>query len=268
MSGGHRKETTVANFVDDLQSSGRYTFAFREAVAACGASVVAARSAIRRLKEKGRIVSPRREFFVVVPVEYRSTGCPPAIWFVDDLMAYLSQSYYVGLLSAAAVHGAAHQQPQVFQVVTSQPTVSMEAGRVRLAFYRKRNIDQVATVRVKTDTGTMAVSSPEATAFDLLRHTRVAGGLSNVATVFAELGEVMGRDAILAAAEVASIPEVQRAGWLLALVGHERLADQLAAFLAARRVRRSLLRPDLDAGNAPMEERWRLVLNEEVEPEQ
>jgi len=28
----------------------------------------------------------------------------------------------VGVLSAAAIHGAAHQQPMIFQVVTDKPT--------------------------------------------------------------------------------------------------------------------------------------------------
>lgn len=35
-------------------------------------------------------------------------------------MKFLGQPYYVGLLSAAALHGAAHHQPQEFQVVTNK----------------------------------------------------------------------------------------------------------------------------------------------------
>ncbi|MBU2500813.1 type IV toxin-antitoxin system AbiEi family antitoxin [bacterium] len=37
-------------------------------------------------------------------------------------MRYLAQPYHVGLLSAAAIHGAAHQQPMVFHVVTATDT--------------------------------------------------------------------------------------------------------------------------------------------------
>jgi hypothetical protein len=47
---------------------------------------------------------------VVVPPEYREAGCPPASWFIHDLMRFLGQPYYVALLTAAAIHGAAHQQ--------------------------------------------------------------------------------------------------------------------------------------------------------------
>ena len=63
-----------------------------------------------RLERSGAIVSPRRRF-VVVPGGYCSAGGPPAIWFIEDLMRHLGRRYYVALLSAAALHGAGHQQP-------------------------------------------------------------------------------------------------------------------------------------------------------------
>jgi hypothetical protein len=62
-------------------------------------SFVAAQTALRRLKQQGRVVSPRRGFYVVVPPEYRAAGSLPASWFIDDLMRYLDQPYYVGLLA-------------------------------------------------------------------------------------------------------------------------------------------------------------------------
>ena len=119
-------------WVEQLQSVGRYTFTRAQAESDTERSFVAAQSALRRLKEQGRVVSPRRGFYVVVPPEYRAAGSPPATWFIDDLMRHLGQPYYVGLLSAAAIHGAAHQQPMVFQVVTSKPTREMRAGKVAI----------------------------------------------------------------------------------------------------------------------------------------
>ncbi len=124
----------ISLLVEQLQSQGRYTFTRPEAESESKRSFVAAQTALRRLKEQGRIVSPRRGFYVIVPLEYRVTGSPPASWFIDELMLYLAQPYYVGLLSAAAIHGAAHQQPMVFQVVTNKPTREMRAGKVAIQF--------------------------------------------------------------------------------------------------------------------------------------
>ena len=79
---------SLAEFVDGLQASGRYTFTRDEALAAVGVSERALKQAASRLARKRRLVAPRRGFFVVVPLEYRSAGAPPPPWFIDELMRY------------------------------------------------------------------------------------------------------------------------------------------------------------------------------------
>ena len=97
-------------WVEQLQSQGRYTFTRAQVESDTGRSFVAAQTALRRLREQGRIVAPRRGFYVVVPPEYRAAGSPPASWFIDDLMRHLGVRYYLGALTAAAYHGATHQR--------------------------------------------------------------------------------------------------------------------------------------------------------------
>lgn len=257
----------IAERIHERQAAGRYTISLEEIDRTMDGSRIAHQSAIRRLKERGRLVSPRRGFYVIVPPEYASTGSPPASWFVDDLMGYLQQPYYVGLLSAAATHGAAHQHPQVFQVVTTQATASMTAGRVRLEFFRKRNLEDSSTTRVNTEMGTMRVSTPEATVFDLLRHVQACGHLDNVATVIAVLADVITPRAFTEAAAEAHVTEVQRAGYLLELVGRVDLAQALESFLDGRQVPIALLRPGAESKGVPKSERWKLALNEHVEPD-
>lgn len=101
-------------------------------------------------------------------------------------MRYLGQPYYVGLLSAAAIHGAAHQQPMVFQVVTSKPTREMRAGKVAIRFSMSSLVESLPVIEQQTETGTMRVATPETCAFDLVRYPEAAGHLSNAATVLAE----------------------------------------------------------------------------------
>ena len=47
-------------------------------------------------------------------------------WYIDSLMRHEKRSYYVGLLTAAAAHGAAHQAGMEFQVVTDKLLPDME----------------------------------------------------------------------------------------------------------------------------------------------
>ena len=67
----------------------------------------------------------------------------PATWFIDALMKHFSQEYYVGLLTAAALHGAAHQQPMTFQVITDKRTRNITVGELFIEFIcKKLGIDQ------------------------------------------------------------------------------------------------------------------------------
>jgi predicted transcriptional regulator of viral defense system len=253
--------------VDRLQAAGRYTFRGAEVTRALGGSDVAREAALRRLKKKGRIVSPRRGFFVIVPVEYRSAGSPPASWFIDELMDYLEQPYYVGLLTAAAIYGAAHQQPQVFQVVTNTPTRSAEVARIRIEFHRNRNIHEVPVERQNTETGSMRVSTPEATAIDLVRYAEACGHLDNVATVLVELAERIEPEKLADAARRARHPDAQRLGYLLDRLGLKDVAEPLARLVASSRHRPVLLRPDRDADGLEPDPRWDVVPNMEVTAE-
>jgi predicted transcriptional regulator of viral defense system len=255
----------LAAFVDALQAKGRYTFTRSEALGTGRFSDVALEAALRRLKRRGRIACPRRSFFVIVPLEYREARCPPASWFIDDLMRFLGQPYYVGLLSAGAIHGAAHQQPMDFQVMTDRATRPSKAGRVRITFHKSRRVGRLATASVQTETGTMQVSTPEVTAMDLVRFAVAAGGLNNVLTVLSELAEKIDPDALRALAPHYAVSDVQRAGYLLELLGQADLCDPLAEWLSQRRYRPTLLVQQKMAVKAPADPRWRVIPNEAPE---
>ena len=256
---------SLAAFVNDLQARGRYTFTRTEAAEPMVITDLALEAALRRLKKRGRIANPRRCFYVVVPLEYREAGCPPASWFIHDLMRFLGQSYYVGLLSAAAIHGAAHQQPMVFQVITDRATRPALAGRVRINFHISRKIEKVPVVEIQTETGSMRVSTPEATALDLVRFAAAAGHASNVATVLAELSEKLDPATLAKLADSYAVPDVQRIGYLLEKLGEHDLAKPLAGWLAKRRYRPIALVPGKSAGKIAADPKWRVLPNERVE---
>lgn len=255
----------VSAFVDQLQATGTYTFSHADAQAALPTSEIAVDNALRRLKKRGRIVAPRRGFYVIVPTEYRTAGSPPPSWFIDDLMGFLGQPYYVGLLSAAAIHGASHQQPMTFQVVTDRPTREGVAGRARVTFRMSRQVGETPATRVQTETGTMLVSTPESTAFDLVRFSAACGGWSNVATVLLELAERLEPEALGAVAHQRKTPEIQRLGYLLDKAGQPRLADPLLRALGSRRYRPVALAPDAPRGSADAVSPWRVIPNLDVE---
>jgi predicted transcriptional regulator of viral defense system len=264
-----RGRPSLASFVDALQSRGRYTFQRDEAIVALGVSDVAFQAAARRLAAKRRIVAARRGFYVIVPIEYRQAGSPPPSWFVHDLMKFHAHPYYVGLLSAAALHGAAHQQPQEFQVITNTSLRPIVAGQHRIRFFLKWHCFKTPTMEVKTQTGMMRVSTPETTALDLVRYMGAAGHLGNVATVLAELAERIDPKCLVKVVQgEVELSVVQRLGFLLDHVASHEVAGPLAAWLAGKHPRPVPLRPERKPKRmTERDPRWQILVNQRVEAE-
>ncbi len=233
-------------------------------------SEVEARQVAGRWKARKLTFSPTRGGYVLIPPQFRTWGAVPATHFVDDMMRFLGHRYYVGFLSAAELHDAAHQRPQVFQVVTDAHLRNRDFGRVRLRFIRSHDVATRPTVTLNTPTGTIIVSTPEVTVFDMVAAPQHSGGLSNIATVIAQLVE----DDKLDPAELASVaagypaPVVQRAGWLIEFTareaGLELALDTLRA--AINRSRPTPLSTGTE-GRGRRDERWNVIVNADVEPD-
>jgi predicted transcriptional regulator of viral defense system len=266
MKSTRRNAMTGPSFLQQMAASGRYHFTMQDAMKALGASVVAVHAVLRRLKKQGLLAMPVRGFYVIVPPEYRSLGCLPAEQFVPALMDFLDVPYYVGLLSAAERHGAAHQRPQEFQVVTSRNRAPLVSGSVRVAFVARGNVRDVPTVTLNSPRGFLRVSTPEATALDLVTYPEKAGGLDTVATVLAELAETLDARALAdVAARVGEVPAVQRLGHLLDAVGGGSQTAFLADLVANRARRVVRLVPAAPLSGAPLDARWRVRANATIE---
>lgn len=255
------------DYVAGLASRGRYHFSSRDARVALGVSSAAAKLALGRLAKQGLVASPARGFHVIVPPEYRSLGCLPAEQFIPGLMEHLGLSYYAGLLSAAQVHGAAHHRPQAFQVFLAGARRPLRCGAVRVTFLVRKALARVPVQRVKTPRGTILVSTPEATAIDLVGYQRRAGGLDQVATVLSELAERLDAERLVAAAETAPVPWAQRLGHLLERLDAGDKAVGLRAHVQRRAREAVPLLPGAPSVDAPRDKAWKLRINAEVEAE-
>ncbi len=251
--------------IADLAARGRHHFTSSELRSALGVSGAAARQALSRLAAKGEIASPARGFYVIVPPEYRRLGCLPADQFVPALMERRSIRYYVGLLSAAQYHGAAHHRPQELQVVVERNREAIVCGAVRVAFVARRNLAAVPVESVNNPRGTVLVSTVEATAVDLVGYMRRAGGLDRVAGVLSELGEDMDPQRLVEASRSASVLWAQRLGYLLEHVGAADRAALLKAHVRRRARNFTKLLPGAEAAGAPRSKDWRLFVNAGIE---
>ncbi len=262
----------LLDYVEELQTKGKLWFNKVEAQQALSCTELAITKAVERLVKKKKIVTLKSDFIFIVPVEYKTWGVVPADWFIDPLMQYLSIPYYIGLLTAASYYGAAHQKPQIFQVVSNQRIESMTRNRVRVKFYNNQELLRTPTQKIQVRTGYMQISTPEATALDLIKYYRVCGYLSNVATVLSELKEEIqvGKLLELMQKNIYDFAILQRFGYLMSLAdvdGYELVKD-LEALIAKAKPRFVPLQPGTEYSIKSRNEIWRLYINEEIEVDQ
>jgi predicted transcriptional regulator of viral defense system len=261
--------TWTSDVVDQLLAHGRTSVTTDEAAALLGVPADHVRVRMQPLVHSGMVFSPARGLWVAVPPEYRTWKVTPGLNFIDTMMSHLGRDYYVGWLSAAELHGAAHQRPQVLQVAVDRRVRDRDIGRVRMRFAERTGLRDLPRQQRNVPTGQAWVSTPEVTVFDLAADPDLGGGISNVATVVAELAEeaALDQQRLVEASEHFSLATVRRLGYLLDAVEASSVADALRPVVASRHhFPPDLLSPagpdvgDLDPG-------WRVRVNTEVEPD-
>jgi len=226
-------------------------------------------SRMRAPKGRGEWISPARGLWVPVLPEFRARSGVPAIEFIDPMMRFLGiEKYYVGWLMAASLYGAAHHAPQVTQVAVPRVIRDKTVGDSRIEFYARSAIGTLPVVERQGRWGRFYISTPEVTALDIAANIRLAGGLSNAATVMVDLVEVVGLDEgeICAVLPHFPVAAVQRLGWVLETFTSVRL-DELARYVNPMLpTNPTLLHPAL-AGRGQTDKRWRILVNGQVDLE-
>ncbi|MBN1859586.1 type IV toxin-antitoxin system AbiEi family antitoxin [Candidatus Bipolaricaulota bacterium] len=257
---------TLTDWVNELQKAGRYAFTRDEVGRELNQSTGTLDQSLQRASVQGRILLLRRNFYVIIPLEYHAIGTVPTEWFIDDLMQFLGKPYYVGCLSAAVWHGAAHQRPQEMQVVVPNQLRSIETRAVRIRFLRNAGMKNAPTETRRTQTGDVPISTPEWTAIDLIRFQKHYGSMDAAATVLTELAEALNPERLAAAAShEPTSAYLQRLGWILDFLGHEKITPPLHKCVLHRSPSFTPLNPSLKKRNGDRDSHWRVIVNEKPE---
>ena len=223
-----------------------------------------------RLCSNKTIASVYRGFYVIIPVQYVLRGSVPATYYIDQLMAYLSKPYYVCMLSAAELLGAAHQRPQQFSVMTTFPKRRVVSTRnVIIDWFYREGLPEDALITKNTETGTIRISNPLLTAADLVQYQQHVGGLSLVATILEELSEQINiKSQFASLASFVKKVTWQRLGYMLEHVVEENeLADEL--YEQIRNLPGSLMYTPLSTSaednTSKRNSRWKIKINVQIE---
>lgn len=229
---------------------------------------------LARLTAQGIIQPVYKGFYTIVPIQYQARGVVPPLYYIDQLMTYLCRPYYISLLSAAELLGAAHQKPQRISVTTILPNLhTSKQKNERIVWNYKSKIREDLLLKKNSETGQIIYSSAELTAVDLVQYAQQTGGLSNIATVLDELVDVLDFQRNFdALCEVANITAIQRLGYILEQVlGYEDIANVLYNLLLSksRKLNYTLLSSKKKNRQLALRDtRWKIIINQEIEPDE
>lgn len=230
------------------------------------------RNELFRLSSKGVVYPAYRGFYVIIPPQYAAKRTVPPAYYIDQLMSYLKKPYYISLVSAAEILGAAHQRPQKFSVMTVLPKSSVSRAENNLVWIYRKEIPSDFLLSKNSETGVIRYSNAELTAIDIVQYQRYVGGLSRSATILEELVEQMDFTGLSGKLfPYTSIPAIQRLGYILEeVLGQKKVADILYAELTsyAGRLRYVLLDTDRPENNTEKNTRWKISINSTIEPDE
>jgi hypothetical protein len=249
-------------FIDARLALGRVAFSLADLMVESGLSAIAAKRQLSRLVGKVVRVSPRQPFFLIVGPEHRNMGSPPAIWWLQDFFNWLGRPYYLALQSAAGWFGSNPQALQVTQVMTDRPYRAIEVGRIQVRFFVKRGIERTPTQQLTQATAPLCISTPEATAFDLIRYATRIGGIERAAETIVPLLPVMGTRELKRVLEAENeCATAQRLGFVIEACGAKKLAQAIYDWLPDKLVTVPLSPLTSERKNIPVVERWRVLNN-------
>ena len=266
-----KEHSKISGWVNQQLTRGKYSFTLAYLHAQKpDKSYLSIKLALKRLVDKNKIISVYKGFYLILSPAYFNMGFLPPSMFIDDLMEYLGRPYYISLLSAAALHGAAHQQPQTHFVCTTLPSMrNTNKKGMQIKYVSKRDFPESHIIQKKTESGYVNLSDPILTCLDLINYQKTIGGFNRAATVINELSEEISEDEITSdILNLAPCANIQRLGYLWEYVC-EQAGLSNALFKLMKKSQRSLktykLNPSMALQKQKNKNRWKIDVNIKIE---
>jgi hypothetical protein len=257
-----RQSGAAEALCDARLAMGRVTLALSDLCKASGLSALAAKRQLTRLRGKVVRISTRQPFYLIVSPEHRNMGAPPPNWWLQDYFDWLGCPYYLALQSAASSYGSNPQALQVTQVMTDKPFRPIKVGRTQLRFFVKRWIERTPTQQPAGAVAPLLISTPEATAYDLVRYASSIGGIERAAETIRPLLPLLRARELKRVLDGENEPGVaQRLGFVIEACGNKSVAKVVRDWLPDELTAVALVPGKGKRDNLPLVKRWQVLNN-------
>lgn len=258
----------VSEYIVKLLGYEQYAFSWEELKTSTAKTDTALQNELARLVKKRELISLRAGFYLILSPRYRSYNKLPVELYVERLFKYLKKPYYLAFYSAAAFHGASHQQVQMDYLITRVPNIRhIKKGVIHLNIFATSTWPVKNVIQKKSDAGYFNVSSPVLTAMDLIHYQSKLGGLNRMLAIIEELAEEIKTDDVKDLLTwYPHVSTIQRLGYLLDQVKADHsVIELLQDYLNKHRHFPVLLSPQKNKKAGGTGNPWKVDVNVELE---
>lgn len=254
----------VKSYIKELVAVEEYSFSLEELRRNTDKSGASLKLELARLIEKKEILNLRKEFYLIITPRYSAFGKLPIQLYAEKLFKFLNRNYYLGLYSAARIHGAGHQQVQREYVMIEQPALgNIKKSNLDIRFLTTSSWPATNVIKERSDAGEYNISSPILTAVDLIHHQSKLGGLNRMLAILEELlEEVKEEDCLNLLTWYSHRSSLQRLGFLMEeLRIDDSIFQMLFNHLSKRPYFPVLLSPNSKQRPGAVGNRWKVDVN-------
>ena len=259
----------LEEYLRNLQANGKLFFTMSDIQNEfSGYSLNALQLNLKRLSRKEKVKFVMKGFYIIIPPEYQHKKILPPELFLDSLFKYLNRPYYIGLLSAAALHGASHQQAMEYYVFINKPPIRpTNVEGIKINYIVKSEFPEHGLGQRKTASGYIYISGPELTALGLVEYQQRVGGLNRVSTILYELSESIHPEKLNEALKnKISLSAIQRLGYILdVILDKKEISSVLKKYLSDKIIFRVPLKPGLKKEGFQVNTDWKIIENYKIE---
>lgn len=262
---------TISQVISKYEAIHKYSFSKEEMASECDISDQALNSALRRQKEKGKIVNIRKGFYLILPPRYQLLGQLPLSLYIDNLFQWIGKPYYVSLLSAASKHGASHHATHKDYVMTFPPALrDIKYGAYNVDFFTKKNWPENGILQMNAEAGSYYMSSRALTLLDLISNQNKIGGLGRLSEIMQELIEDLDEEDLLdTISSYTEASDIQRLAYLLEHFGADGKYLDIMSDWKQRQpsLNTVTLTPGKARNSNSIKNKWRVNINNEIDIE-
>jgi hypothetical protein len=144
--------------------------------------------------------------------------------------------------------------------MTDRPCRTIQVGRIQVRFFVKRQMEWTPTQQLAQAAEPLCISTPEATAFDLVRYATSIGGIERAAeTIRPLLPNLRARELKRVLTTENETPVAQRLGFIIQAAREKKLAQVIYNWLPEKLTAVPLAPSKGERKNLPLVERWQIL---------